>query len=212
MMEQKERNQLEEFLVKNQYEAEKIKKELEEAAEKDRQLQENPPLSVEEVIKQMATGMVHYEDAPIRFRLVQFFHKRLSMPIPIDYLNRHTTEEEVVVLVNDAMGISLTLQYTTTEKKEVTLEEVKQGMLSQFLAAGIYIEILEEGEIEDEIAPTYFITYRMPLAQGVMYHMVFYSINKSDSSMVIGDYNCFYKDIDKWENIMKATISFMDFK
>lgn len=205
-------NELEEFLVKNQHEVEKIKKELEKAKEKDRQLQENPPLSVEEVIKQMATGMVYYEDAPIRFRLVQFFNKRLSMPIPIDYLNRHTTEEEVVVLVNDAMGISLTIQHTKSEKKDITFEQVKQGMLSQFLAAGIYIEILEEGEVEDEIAPTHFLTYRMPLAQGVMYHMVFYSINKTDAGMIIGDYNCFYKDIDKWENIMKATISFMDFK
>jgi hypothetical protein len=50
------------------------------------------------------------------------------------------------------------------------------------------------------------------MAKGVMYHMVFYTINKTDGAMVIGDYNCFYKDIEKWENIIKATVSYMDFK
>ena len=85
-------------------------------------------------------------------------------------------------------------------------------MLGQYKAAGIYIELLEEGDVEDEAAPTHFITFRMPMAKGVMYHMVFYTINKTDGAMVIGDYNCFYKDIEKWENIIKATVSYMDFK
>lgn len=134
------------------------------------------------------------------------------MPLPLDYLNRHTTQEELAVLVNDTMGISLTLQLTKSLKKDVTREEVKRGMLGQYKAAGIYIELLEEGDVEDEAAPTHFITFRMPMAKGVMYHMVFYTINKTDGAMVIGDYNCFYKDIEKWENIIKATVSYMDFK
>ena len=159
-----------------------------------------------------AAGIVHYPDMPIRFRVVRFFGGRLSMPLPLDYLNRHTTQEELAVLVNDTMGISLTLQLTKSLKKDVTREEVKRGMLGQYKAAGIYIELLEEGDVEDEAAPTHFITFRMPMAKGVMYHMVFYTINKTDGAMVIGDYNCFYKDIEKWENIIKATVSYMDFK
>lgn len=206
------KNDLEEFLVKNQHEAEAVKKALLEADKKEQQMKESPPLSLEEVTEQMAKGMVYCEKGPIRFGLVQFFQKRLSMPIPIDYLKRHTTGEDVAVLVNEAMGISLTLQYTKSEKKDITFEEVKQSMLLQFQGAGIYIEVLEEGEVEDENAPTYFMTYRMPLSEGVMYHMVFYAIQKSDSAMVIGDYNCFYKDLDPWENIIKATVSFLDFK
>lgn len=67
------------------------------------------------------------------------------MPLPLDYLNRHTTQEELAVLVNDTMGISLTLQLTKSLKKDVTREEVKRGMLGQYKAAGIYIELLEEG-------------------------------------------------------------------
>ena len=168
---------LETELLKKRHEQELLKEALRDAQEKDRKLAEEPILSLEEVTEQMAAGIVHYPDMPIRFRVVRFFGGRLSMPLPLDYLNRHTTQEELAVLVNDTMGISLTLQLTKSLKKDVTREEVKRGM-----------------------------------AKGVMYHMVFYTINKTDGAMVIGDYNCFYKDIEKWENIIKATVSYMDFK
>ncbi len=203
---------LEMELLKQRHEQELLKEALRDAQEKDKKLAEKPLLSLEEVTEQMASGIVRYPDMPIRFRVVKFFGGRLSMPLPLDYLNRHTTQEELAVLVNDAMGISLTLQLTKSLKKNVTREEVKRGMLGQYKAAGIYIELLEEGDVEDELAPTHFITFRMPMAKGVMYHMVFYTINKEDGAMVIGDYNCFYKDIEKWENIIKATVSYMDFK
>lgn len=211
-MDQKKRNELEEFIVKNQHETEAVKAALKEAEELEKELKEHPPLSLEEVTAQMADGMVHYPDGPIRFALVRFFDGRLSMPIPFDYLNRHTTEENLVILVNDAMGISLTMQLAKAEKESLTLEEVKNNMKAQLSAAGIYIEILEEGEVEDYNAPTCFLTYRMPIDQGVMFHLMFYIVHKGDKSMVIGDYNCFYKDIAKWENIIKATVSYMDFQ
>ncbi len=202
---------IEEMLVKAKYQEELIKKALKEAEEKDKKIKEHPVLSLEEVTEQMGQGMIQYPGAPIRIRLVHFFDHRLSLPIPVDYLNRHTTEKDYVVLVNDTMGISLSIQFTTSRKKNVAFEEVKAGMIGQLKAAGIYVELLEEGHVEDETAPTHFITYRMPMAQGVMYHVVFYAINKIDGAMIIGDYNCFYKDVDTWENLMKATISYLDF-
>lgn len=170
---------LETELLKKRHEQELLKEALRDAQEKDRKLAEEPILSLEEVTEQMAAGIVHYPDMPIRFRVVRFFGGRLSMPLPLDYLNRHTTQEELAVLVNDTMGISLTLQLTKSLKKDVTREEVKRGMLGQYKAAGIYIELLEEGDVEDEAAPTHFITFRMPMAKGVMYHMVFYTDRKS---------------------------------
>lgn len=203
---------LEMELLKKRHEQELLKEALKEAEKKDDRLAKEPLLTLEEVIGQMAEGMVRYPDMPIRFRVVKFFDGRLSVPLPIDYLKRHTTQKELAVLVNDVIGISLTLQLTKSLKKDVTFEEVKRGMLGQFKAAGIYIELLEEGSVEDDSAPVHFVTYRMPMAKGVMYHMVFYAINRINGSMVIGDYNCFYKDIEKWENIIKATISYMDFK
>lgn len=206
-----DKNELEKMLLKKRHEAELLQEALDEAAKKDEELKNRPSLSLEEVTEQMGKGMVYFPNAPIRFRLVSFFNKRLSMLLPIDYLNRHTTQDDLAVLVNDAMGISLTLQYTTSQKKDVTFDEVKRGMVGQLKAAGIYIELLEEGEVEDDVAPTYFMTYRMPIPQGVMYNMVFYAINRTDGAMIIGNYNCFYKDIDKWENIIKATISYLDF-
>lgn len=207
----KQNMSIDEQIARQQHEAEVIQEQLNEAKAKDEKIEKEPSLSLEEVIQQMGQGMIKYPNLPIRICLVRFFNNRLSLPIPIDYLKRHTTEEDVAVLLDDSIGISLTLQITKSTKKDVTFKEVKNGLIGQMKGAGIYIELLEEGTVEDEIAPTHFITYRQPTPRGVMYNMVFYSINKEDASMIIGNYNCFYKDVEIWENIIKATITYMDF-
>ena len=185
-------------LARQQYEQEKITKELQEAREKEEKKQESLPL--EEVVSQMGSGMIHFPDGPMRFRAVQFFQNAVSLPVPIDYLQVQSQDQGVVSLVNDVMGISLILQYTTSENKDVTFEKVKKGVYGQFRGAGIYAEMIEEGEVEDPVAP------------GVMYEMLFYSINKNNGKMLVGSYNCFYKDIEKWQNIIKATLSYLDFQ
>ena len=153
-------------LARQQYEQEKITKELQEAREKEEKKQESLPL--EEVVSQMGSGMIHFPDGPMRFRAVQFFQNAVSLPVPIDYLQVQSQDQGVVSLVNDVMGISLILQY--------------------------------------------FTSMRVPVAPGVMYEMLFYSINKNNGKMLVGSYNCFYKDIEKWQNIIKATLSYLDFQ
>jgi len=206
------RNKIVEEILKARSTAEKVEEELQKAREKDEELAKKPVLTLEEVTEQMGKGMVHYPDGNIRFAAVSFFGKRVAMPIPVDYLNRHTTEKEVVVLMNEVLGISLQMQLTKSQKKNVTFEEVKRGMIGQLRAAGMYVELIDEGTVEDSVAPLYFVTYRLPIPQGVMFHLVFYAINRIDGSMIIGDYNCFYTDVEKWENIMKATISYFTFR
>lgn len=191
---------------------ETIRKQMDEAEAIDKEVADDPILSLEEVTRQMATGMIQYPEQNIRIRAVSFFDKHLCMPIPVDYLDRHTTEENLAVLVNDALGISLSLQYTVSEKKDVTFEQVKSGTIGQFKAAGVYLELLEEGWVEDENAPLYFMSYRMPMAGKIMYQLMFYAINQLDGTMIIGNYNCFYKDVKVWQNIMKATMSYIDFR
>lgn len=197
-------------LARQQYEQEKITKELQEAREKEEKKQESLPL--EEVVSQMGSGMIHFPDGPMRFWAVQFFQNAVSLPVPIDYLQVQSQDQGVVSLVNDVMGISLILQYTTSENKDVTFEKVKKGVYGQFRGAGIYAEMIEEGEVEDPVAPVYFTSMRVPVAPGVMYEMLFYSINKNNGKMLVGSYNCFYKDIEKWQNIIKATLSYLDFQ
>ena len=75
---------LETELLKKRHEQELLKEALRDAQEKDRKLAEEPILSLEEVTEQMAAGIVHYPDMPIRFRVVRFFGGRLSMPLPLD--------------------------------------------------------------------------------------------------------------------------------
>ena len=92
-------------LARQQYEQEKITKELQEAREKEEKKQESLPL--EEVVSQMGSGMIHFPDGPMRFRAVQFFQNAVSLPVPIDYLQVQSQDQGVVSLVNDVMGISL---------------------------------------------------------------------------------------------------------
>ena len=206
-MENNERK-IEEFLLKQQHEAEVVKESLRQADEQEKANKESPILALDDVIEQMGNGMIEYPDLPIRIRLGKYFEDRVAIPIPIDFLKEHTNEDNIVTLLNDVFGISLTMQFTKTTDRKVTLDTVKKSLIGQMKGAGIYIEILEEGTVEDDIAPTNFITYRMPTARGVLYQMVFYSVNKNDDAMVIGNYNCFYKDLPIWENIIKATISY----
>ena len=49
-------------LARQQYEQEKITKELQEAREKEEKKQESLPL--EEVVSQMGSGMIHFPDGP----------------------------------------------------------------------------------------------------------------------------------------------------
>lgn len=202
---------IDEILAKRQHEIEKINRELDEARAKEEETKENPPLAFDEVVKQMGTGRINYRDKVIKFRAVQLFHNSVSLPIPIEYLKVNSQDEEVVSFLNNDKGISLTIQFTKSERKHVTFEQVKNGMDAQFKNAGIYAEMIEEGKVEDDVAPLYFIAQRIPLAPGVMYQMTFYAINKINAKMIIGSYNCFYKDLDVWGNIIKATLTYLDF-
>lgn len=203
---------IEEYLLKQQHEAELVKKSLKEADELEKANKEKEQLSLEDVIEQMGKGFIQFPDLPMRIQLGQYFGGRVSIPIPIDFLKEYTKEENIVTLINDAMGISLTMQYTVSQDKDVKFETVKKGMLGQLRGANIYVELLEEGKVADETAPLYFITYRMPTARGVLFQMIFYSINQKDGRMIIGNYNCFYKDLAIWENVIKATISYFTFE
>lgn len=203
------KRELEEMLIRQQYQTELLQESLKKADEQEKENRENPLLSLEEVTEQMGTGMIAFPNAPMRIRLAKYFDDRLAIPIPIDYLKEYSQQDGVVTLLNDTIGISLTLQHTVSTDAKVTFEQVKTGIINQMRAAGIYIELLEEGTVEDEKAPIHFITYRMPTARGVLYQMAFYAIHKEHKGMIIGNYNCFYKDLAIWENVIKATISYM---
>ena len=203
------KRELEELLLRQQHETELLQEGLKKADEQEKENKENPVLTLEEVTQQMGTGMIAFPNAPMRIRLAKYFDDHVAIPIPIDYLKEYSQKDGVVTLLNDVIGISLTLQYTVSTDDTVSFESVKRGLLNQMRAAGIYIELLEEGTVEDEKAPFHFITYRMPTARGVMYHMAFYAVHKEHKGMVIGNYNCFYKDLSIWENVIKATISYV---
>ena len=77
--------------------------------------------------------MIHFPDGPMRVRAVQSFQNAVSLPVPIDQLQVQSQDQGVVSLVNDVMGISLILQYTTSENKDVTFEKVKTDDKSEVI-------------------------------------------------------------------------------
>ena len=120
-MENNERK-IEEFLLKQQHEAEVVKESLRQADEQEKANKESPILALDDVIEQIGNGMIEYPDLPIRIRLGKYFEDRVAIPIPIDFLKEHTNEDNIVTLLNDVFGISLTMQFTKTTDRKVTLD------------------------------------------------------------------------------------------
>ncbi len=201
--------ELEEKIAKTRDEEKILRKALQEA---DRGFIQPSFLPLKEVKKQMGQGTIYYSEEMIRIREVSFFQRHVRIPLPIDYLRVHTKKKHLTVLVNEILGLSLTMQFSVTEKKNISLEEVKAGILEQLKTTGIYIELLEEGMIQKTASPLHFLSYRLVIGENDMYHLVFYTVHQQNGSMLVGDYNCLYEDVPKWKNIMKATMSYLIFQ
>ncbi|MDE6314775.1 MAG: hypothetical protein K2M46_14375, partial [Lachnospiraceae bacterium] len=76
-------------------------------------------LPLKEVKKQMGQGTIYYPKEVIRIREVSFFQQHVYIPLPIDYLRVHIKKKDLTVLVNEILGLSLTMQFSVTEKKNI---------------------------------------------------------------------------------------------
>lgn len=164
-------------------------------------------ITLDDVVTQMQNGTVVINDRTIRFKEEEFINGKIKINIPIDYLVLKGNDEKSFGFVNDKLGISLMASYSEYAVKKQTFSQFKAGMKAEFKKNGFFLEWLEEGKCGED--GEYGI-YRTPTGKGETYNAIFMKNYKD--SIIIGNYNCFYKDLDTWELIIKATMKLMKFK
>ncbi|MHC1686043.1 MAG: hypothetical protein AB6733_24460 [Clostridiaceae bacterium] len=200
---------------------EKIAKlKLEERLEKERELNEKlqeeakakeaetkQKITVEEVMEQIKTGEVNIYGKSFKFVTEKFLNGLIEMPIPLAYFEEKVNTPVAITLVNDFYGISFTGSYVKKGAMKQTFAQFKAGMEQGFKSMEMYMEWLEEGEVGEGKSKVNYGTYKTPTGKGDVYNLIFRREYKG--SLLIGNYNCFYKDIEIWELLIKASINLM---
>lgn len=181
---------------------------LEENAQKQEKSQDEDLSSVEDIIKQISEGIVKKNGNTFVFRKKIYLDGKIEIPVPLNYFEERLNEENNFALVNDLHGVSLNGTYITQNVKKQKFSEFKEGMKQGFKAMNIYAEWLEEGSFgKEEHEKIYYASYKTPTAKGELYNFLFY--RQYNKTMFIGNYNCFYKEIEIWEPIIKASVLLM---
>ena len=129
--------------------------------------------------------------------------------MPIGYFRESINTEVNVSLLNDLYGISFTAAYLDKVIKKQTLPGFKKSVEENVKQGGFAIEWLDDGEIGDK-NKLYYASYKMFTGRGPLYNVIFYKI--IGNTCIIGNYNCAYKNVSKWELIIKATLNFIKTK
>lgn len=184
-----------------QEEKENLKKEIKEEKEKK---------TLEEVIQEMQEGVVSFEENRFRFKNQKYLNGKIEIPIPENFFEERGKTATNIGLLNDLYGISFTATYVDKGAKKQSFKQFKEGMERQFKTGGLYLEWLEEGELDKGKAKVPYAIYKTPTGKGDTYNLLFFRENKG--TLIIGNYNCFYKDIEIWELLIKASINLMNIK
>ena len=166
-------------------------------------------ITLNEVIEGIKEGQVTIHDVTFKFKKYKYLNGKLELPLPVAYFRESINTEVNVSLLNDLYGISFTAAYLDKVIKKQTLAEFKKGVEDNMKKSGFSLEWLEEGEIGDN-NKLYYASYKIPTARGPLYNVIFYKMK--GKTCIIGNYNCAYKNIEKWELIIKATLNFIETK
>ena len=167
-------------------------------------------LSLEEVMEQITEGSLNINNINFRFSKKEFLKGKLEMPIPLAYFEERVNTDKNTVLVNDNNGVSFTLTYVDKGAQKQSFASFKRGMEKNFKDMELYLEWIEEGEVGERVSKVSYGTYKTPTGLGEIYNLIFYREHKG--TLIIGNYNCFERDIKTWKLIMKASIMLMKIK
>ena len=189
----------------------RIKQEEQEKENLKRELEQNKDKkTLEEVIEEMKEGLVTFEKRSFRFNKQSYLNGKIELPIPENFFEESGKTATNIGLLNDLYGISFTATYVDKGAIKQNFKQFKSGMERQFKTGGLYLEWLEEGELIKGKAKVPYATYKTPTGKGDTYNLLFFRENKG--TLIIGNYNCFYKDIEIWELLIKASINLMNIK
>lgn len=187
----------------------RIEKEIElnNEANKNKTEAEEQQITLEEAIDQIKKGSLNIKDTSFTFVKKKLLKGKLEIPMPLAYFEEKVNTNTSATLLNDFDGVSFTLTYMDKGVQKQSFAKFKKGMEKNFKDMELYLEWLEEGEIGEGPSKIYYGTYNTPTGKGSIYNLIFYREYKG--TLLIGNYNCFYKDIKTWELIIKASTMLM---
>ncbi len=166
-------------------------------------------ISLDEVVSGIKEGKVTIDDVTFKFKNYKYLNGKIELPMPVGYFREVINTEKNVSLVNDLYGISFTAAYLDKVLNTPTLESFKKGIEENIKNNGFSVEWLEDGEIGEK-DKLYYATYKTPTGRGPLFNVIFYRFFRG--TCVIGNYNSSYKNIEKWEYLIKATLNFIKTK
>lgn len=185
-------------------------KELNKESEEEKLDSEEEKITLEEVIKQITNGSLDINNTNFKFTRKVFLNGKLEIPMPLEYFEERVNTKTNTTLVNDNDGISFTLAYVDKGAQKQSFAKFKKGMEKNFKDMELYLEWIEEGEVGEGSAKVSYGTYKTPTGRGPVYNLIFYREYKG--TLIIGNYNCFDRDIKTWELLIKASIMLMSIK
>ena len=188
----------------------RLSKENKSNKENDIKEEKSRAIDLKDVINQIISGAVKINGSTFVFRKKSYLKERLEIPIPIKYFTEQTNTETNIALMNDLHGVSFTGTYIDSAPKKQKFSEFKAGMVKSFKEMKIFAEWIEEGSFGESADEVSYATYKTPTARGDVYNFLFY--RQYNKTMLIGNYNCFYKEIDVWESLIKASVLLMKVK
>lgn len=180
------------------------------ANEENKEEVKKEPVNLEDIIKQIVSGTVRIKESTFVFRKKSYLKERIEIPLPINYFVEQVNTESNIALMNDLHGVTFSGTYIDSAPNKQKFSEFKAGMEKGFKEMGISAEWIEEGSFGEGADEIYYGSYKTPTAKGDLYNFLFY--RQYNKTMMIGNYNCFYKEIDIWEPLIKASVLLMKIK
>ena len=186
----------------------RLKKRIENIEENKRE--ENiEEITLLDVMREMKDGEVCIDNKKIQFTEKSFLNNRITINIPIGYMEKNLNEENNVTLTNELYGLSFVANYSEFDTKIQEFNEFKKSMIQQFKNNELDMTWLDDGNLNNGEEKIPYGIYKTSTSKGDLFNIIFYKTNKK--SMLVGNYNCYYKDIKLFENIIKASIFLMKF-
>lgn len=171
---------------------------------------EEPEMNLNEVMKGMEEGTLIINNNKYVFKTCDYLNNKINVPIPIVFFEERVNEKDNVILVNDLHGISLNVTHVEKGMKKQSIKEIKAGINSSYKKMKMYIKWLDEGSFEKDGTKILYASYKTPTANGYLYNLIFYRNVKGEA--IVGNYNCFYKDIKDWKAIINASVRLISFR
>lgn len=196
--------------LKMQQRIEKEKELKKESEEKNLDSEEKEEITLEEVMKQITEGSLYINNTNFKFVRKAFLNGKLEIPMPLSYFEERVNTKTNTTLINDNNGVSFTLAYVEKGAQKQSFAKFKKGMEKNFKDMELYLEWIEEGEVGEGSSKVSYGTYKTPTGRGQIHNLIFYREHKG--TLIIGNYNCFDRDIKTWELLIKASIMLMSIK